>query len=536
MMQAIARDAGLAGSQHRARFSFVGRENRGHFRMVERIRNEFRRITTGESDDGRMSQAELDSYRRQLILLVISVVAIALVLILGIGAYYQYIHLPRQSVATVNGETITRSDYWDYRRYELLNQISQYQQFAQFMEGEQGQQYLQLAAEADREFDNIENASIDPMTVDQMISDRILMDSLDEFGLEITEEEIDERLVEFFTGMSISDEPTGPSADPTAEAWATATAEAQQEEAEAQQDGFDDIENGDANDANAESEENGDALNDDSVDDTEVADDAAQEADDLGTPEPEPTPAEEEIRATAEANQQDHQQFLLDRAGISHDEFVEMFILPDLARQKIQDHLGQDVPTRDEHVEAAHILVATQDAAQVIYEELTENESDFALIAEEQSTDQQTAPNGGDLGWFPRGVMVDEFEEVIFDLEVGEISEPFQSEFGWHIATVTDREDDRPIDLQTLNQRRQQVFQEWLEEQREAADIETDYDLPEDPMPMQDQFQPPAGAPQPPQPEMDPQMEIEQEIPIEDSETDDLFDGDDPFENVEDDD
>jgi parvulin-like peptidyl-prolyl isomerase len=504
--------------------------------MVERIRNEFRRITTGETDRDRMSQAELDAYRRQLILLAVSVTAVLLILILGIGAYYQYMHLPRQTVATVNGETINRADYWDYRQYELLNQINQYQQFAQFMEGEQGQQYLQLAAEADREFDNIENEPIEPMTVDEMITNRILLDALDEYDIEITEEEIDARVVEFFTGMSISDEDTGPSADPTAEAWATATVEAQQEEAEAEQESADDPEAGDTvDDAEADdaASENDDESGSDAADDADASNEAEEDAEDFATPEPEPTPNEEEIRATAEANQFDHERFLLDRAGISHDEFIEMFIVPNIAREKIQQHLAQDVPTRAEQVEAAHILVATQDAAQVIYEDLTENDADFAQVAEEQSTDQQTAPNGGDLGWFPPGVMVDEFDEVIFGLDVGEISEPFQTDFGWHIATVTDRDDDRPIDLSTLQQFQQRAFQEWLEERRAEADIETDYDLPDQGDPMQTQFQPPAGAPQPPQPEMDPDMQIQQEIPVE--EADDLFEGDDPFENVEDD-
>ena len=487
--------------------------------MVERIRNEFRRITTGEADGERMSQAELDSYRRQLILLVVTVTTVALVLILGIGAYYQYIHLPRQSVATVNGDTISRSDYWDFRRYELLNQINQFQQFSQMMEGEQAQQYMQLAAEANQEFENVENASIDPMTVDEMITNKILMDALDDLGLEITEAEIDERTVEFFTGMSISEEQPGPSADPTAEAWATATAEAQQEEMEAEQEAIEEAE-ADADDAVVEDDGDNGVADD-------ASDDALDDEDAFPTPEPEPTPAEADIRATAEANQRDHEEFLLDRAGISHDAFVEMFILPDIARQKIRNHLAEDVATRAEHVEAAHILVATQDASQVIYEDLTEHDADFAELAEEQSTDQQTAPNGGDLGWFPRGVMVDEFDEVVFSLDTGEVSEPFQTEFGWHIVTVLDRDDDRPLDLTMLQQRRQQAFDDWLQEQREAADIETDHELPEDPGQMPGQFQPPAGAPRPPQPDMD--MQPQQEIQIDGSEQDDLFDGEDPF-------
>lgn len=501
--------------------------------MVERIRNEFRRITTGKVDGERMSQAELDAYRRQLIMAAVTVAAIALILILGIGAYYQYIHLPRQTVAAVNDDTINRDDYWEYRRYELLNQINQYQQFAQMMEGEQSEQYVQLAQEANQEFEDVENASIDPRTVDEMITDKILMDALDEFGLEITEEEIDDRLVEFFTGTSISDEDPGPSADPTAEAWATATAEAQQEEQEEQEEEAEaDAEDGDSSENDSENEtddasENSDENENETDEDENPFDDAADDEEDAGTPEPEPTPGDEEIRLTAEANQEDHEEFLLDRAGISHDEFVEMFILPEIAQEKIQAHLAEDVPTRGEQVEAAHILVATEDASQIVYEDLTEDDADFADLAEQQSTDESTAPNGGELGWFPRGIMVDEFDEVVFDMEVGEISEPFQTDFGWHVVTVLDRDDDRPINLQTLQQLRQQAFDDWLEEQREAADIETDHELPEDSTQQPQQFQPPAGAPQPPQPDMDMQQDIQIDGGDVQDEQDDPADGDD---------
>lgn len=509
--------------------------------MVERIRTEFQRVFTGEGGGKRMSQAELDAYRRQLVLLGLTVGTVLLVLILGIGAFYQYVYLPGQSVAEVGGEDVERSDYWDYRQYQLLLQINQYQQMAQFMEGEQAEQYQQLAFQANQEFDDIENADIDPMTVDEMINNRIVMDSLDEFDIEITDEEIDEYLVEYFAGTPIGDEEAGPEADPTAEAWATATAETQQEEAEAQQE--------DAEDA----EENGEETEENGEDDAEDEESADDESEEEATPTPEPTPAEEDIRATAEANQADHQEFLLDRADMSEDQFIDMVIRPELAREKIQNRLAEDVPARTEQVQAAHILVATEDAANQVYETLTGDDApEFAEVAEEQSTDTQTAPNGGDLGWFPRGVMVPEFDETIFELDEGEISEPFETEFGWHVATVLEREEDRPVQLQVLQQLRQQAFDEWLEEQRDEIDIDADVDLPEDPGAAPGQFQPPAGAPQPPQPDpqqQQPEMDVEvpegeqgdegddgdegEDEEQGDEESDDFFDGDDPFEDSE---
>jgi parvulin-like peptidyl-prolyl isomerase len=495
--------------------------------MVDRIRAEFQRITSGRSGDRRMSQAELDAYRRQLILFGISVTAILLVVILAAGAYYQYIHLPRQTVAVAGDTDIRRSDYWTFRRYELLNQINQYQQFAQFVGGEQAQQYQQLAFQASQEFRDVEDASIDAFTLNEMIDNIIIMDALDEFGIEITDQDVDDFLVQYFTGRSISGEDPGPTADPTAEAWATATAEAVPDQSDLEID----ITEGD------------DALGDDATDDAVEPDDADEQDDQDAvevepTPTPEPTPSEEELRATATSIQDQHERNLLDEVGMSHDEFVELIVKPQIAREKIRQHVGDEVPTRAEQVRAAHILVATEEAARLIHEELVgDDPRDFAEAAGAQSTDVQTAPNGGDLGWFPRGVMVQEFDQVAFETSVDEISEPFQTEFGWHIVKVLEHDEDRPVEISLLQQLRQRAFQDWLEERRASVEIDTrGVTLPDDAAAPPMQFQPPASAPPAPQPDPPPMQEPQDDIESWDGEDfDDLFPDDDPFEDLDDD-
>jgi peptidyl-prolyl cis-trans isomerase D len=69
--------------------------------------------------------------------------------------------------------------------------------------------------------------------------------------------------------------------------------------------------------------------------------------------------------------------------------------------------------------------------------------ADFAEQAAAHSGDRATASNGGDLGWFERGDMADEFEQAAYALETGEMSEPAKTQFGYHIIKVTDRESDR---------------------------------------------------------------------------------------------
>ena len=90
-------------------------------------------------------------------------------------------------------------------------------------------------------------------------------------------------------------------------------------------------------------------------------------------------------------------------------------------------------------VKASHILVKTEDEAKKLYEEI-KNGKDFAQAAMEFSS-CPSGSNGGDLGFFPKGVMVKPFEDAAFSLPVGELSQPVQTQFGWHLILVTDIEE-----------------------------------------------------------------------------------------------
>jgi len=85
---------------------------------------------------------------------------------------------------------------------------------------------------------------------------------------------------------------------------------------------------------------------------------------------------------------------------------------------------------------AAHILVETEEAAAALAAE-ARGGADFAVLARENSTGP-SGPNGGDLGWFSQGMMVAPFEEALMKMEVGEVSDPVQTEFGWHVILLKD--------------------------------------------------------------------------------------------------
>ncbi len=93
---------------------------------------------------------------------------------------------------------------------------------------------------------------------------------------------------------------------------------------------------------------------------------------------------------------------------------------------------------RVEEVRASHILVTTREEAEEVARLLAEGQS-FAELARQVSQDPGTRLEGGDLGFFTRDGMIPAFSSIAFDTATGGTSEPFQTEYGWHVLTVTDR-------------------------------------------------------------------------------------------------
>ncbi|MBU1306158.1 MAG: peptidylprolyl isomerase [Alphaproteobacteria bacterium] len=109
-------------------------------------------------------------------------------------------------------------------------------------------------------------------------------------------------------------------------------------------------------------------------------------------------------------------------------------------------------------VRASHILVATEEEAKAIKAQL-DGGADFVALAKEKSIDPGAA-NGGDLGFFSKGMMVAPFEAAAFALtDVGQISDPVQSQFGWHVIRLEEkRESSPPAFEQVAAQLQQQLM------------------------------------------------------------------------------
>lgn len=121
-------------------------------------------------------------------------------------------------------------------------------------------------------------------------------------------------------------------------------------------------------------------------------------------------------------------------------------------------HIAKVEGERDfEEVNASHIMKMTpmgdiqrmadaQMAMDSLYQLAIQDTVDFAALAQANSEDRGSAVRGGELGWFGRGAMVQPFEDITFDLEIGAISKPFQTRFGIHISKLHEKRGIQPLD------------------------------------------------------------------------------------------
>jgi foldase protein PrsA len=140
---------------------------------------------------------------------------------------------------------------------------------------------------------------------------------------------------------------------------------------------------------------------------------------------------------------------------------------------------NKDTFAQAEQVEASHILVEDEKTAKKVAKEIADG-GDFAKLAAEYSTDTETADNGGSLGYFGKGDMVEEFENVAFDLDINKVSDPVKSEYGYHIIKVTGKKEAKKANLEDskdviketlLSERLQEEYPVWLAEVKKDHEI-----------------------------------------------------------------
>jgi len=171
------------------------------------------------------------------------------------------------------------------------------------------------------------------------------------------------------------------------------------------------------------------------------------------------------------------------RDGMSADKLVESEIACKVAvkPEAVPDFYqkNQDKFQQGPRVRASHILIgipqnadaATKQQAKAKADALLKDlkaGKDFAAAAKENSQDPGSAPNGGDLGYFEKGQMVPPFEQAAFALKAGEMSEVVETQFGYHIIKVADKQESRVVPLAEAKGQ----IEEYLTQQNRHAETE----------------------------------------------------------------
>jgi parvulin-like peptidyl-prolyl isomerase len=357
--------------------------------------------------------------RRQERMILIGVVAVALVVValLSFGFYKEYIAKPREPVAMV-GEVPIRTDVYQkmvrYYRYNLKNQLARLEdQLARLDQNDESNQFIVQYYQ--QNIEELQNQLADIQTLgqkvlDDMIDDELIRQEAARRGIAVTAEEVQ---LEIETQFGYERNPPTPTPTPIT---TTVTI----------------------------------------------------------TPTPTLAPMTLERFQELYANVL---KTLQERAGFSEADFRRIFESM-LLRQRLEEAMGQEVPTIADQVHARQIQVETEEQAQAIMTLLNKDTDDttalnaflvllaegkeikteeeiraernpqelltqlrgseepFAFLAQNFSQDTGSKDKGGDLGWFSKGQMVPEFEEVAFSTPAGEISEPVKTQFGWHIIFV----------------------------------------------------------------------------------------------------
>jgi parvulin-like peptidyl-prolyl isomerase len=182
----------------------------------------------------------------------------------------------------------------------------------------------------------------------------------------------------------------------------------------------------------------------------------------------------------AQLEQQLEAQMLQD--AVQQKVYGSIKVTPEQIKKYFDDPANKSQFNVPESVDARHVLVKTKAEAEKVRDLLEADGSDanWKKVAEEYSTDPGSKSSGGSLGNFPRGRMVKPFENVAFKLEVGEISQPVKTQFGYHVIEVTKKtkgseqtleQAKSTIEQQLKYQKQATAWEDWLKTAMEDAGI-----------------------------------------------------------------
>lgn len=161
----------------------------------------------------------------------------------------------------------------------------------------------------------------------------------------------------------------------------------------------------------------------------------------------------------------------LEEAGTTREDVIAME-RSSLIGRKMLDVIAVDVPETAEFVHARHILCSSADACEAARQRIESGEA-FETVAGEVSEDETSRERGGDLDWVAPGMLLSsQLEEAIFALEAGTLSPVIQTDLGYHVVELLERDAARTLPDAQRAQLKERALLEWLSDRRSSADIQ----------------------------------------------------------------
>ena len=420
-----------------------------------------------------LARKQREERQTRLILIIAIVIGALIVGLVGYGLVDQLLIRPAKTVAKVGEEKITVSEFESqvqYARVQMIYQLQTYYQYYQIFGSDYGSSYLSAAQSLAYQLASTE--TLGGGILDDMINDILVREAAAEYGVTVSKEEVDDAVYAAFGFY-----PNGtPSPTLTATTLATPTysndiltlvpststptaTEPPTETPEV---------------TATSSEEAGSTNGEAAGGDTAVAETPTPEESPTITLTPTitstPTPFTTEIYAQDVENFNDNFKLY----DYSYEDLWKIYET-DLLRQKMTDLITADLVPFHEEVWARHILVETEEEALDIIQQLNDG-GDWNQLAMKNSLDDTNKDNGGDLGWFSYDMMVEDFAAAAFSLEPGQISDPVETYYGYHIIQLVGKREVQTsvADFQT---EKSNAFDAWLAERRDARD---DVEIAED--------------------------------------------------------
>jgi parvulin-like peptidyl-prolyl isomerase len=338
---------------------------------------------------GRVGRVEREQRLNRIITISTIGVLVVIVIVVLVGVIQETFITPNVTIATVMDEEINVEDFQARVRMQRALLISEFQNYSNYLDPTDPSAQQQYLSILSQYESQLDPAYLGQVILNQMIDDILVKQEAQSRGIEVTEEETAEMLNTVF-GYFPDGYPTFTPA-PTAEA--------------------------------SEGEE-------------------AVEVPAI----PQPTSITEE-----EYNQALDEYFdSFGEFGVTEEVLISIFEAS-LYRDKLSEELAEGISNEADQVSARHILVEELETVESIFERL-ENGEAWEDLALELSIDTSNSANGGDLGWFTEGTMVQEFNDAAFSGEVGTIVGPVETQFGFHLIDIVGHES-RPVSAEDFQYR-----------------------------------------------------------------------------------